>query len=122
MPSSPSKASLIFPILLITFGVGWLLRTLEVAPEIDWTWTLGLAVLGVLLLVVVGVDKVTIVCAPLLLVSSILSVFHQLDALGLGILVPILVILTGSLLLLTRSPHIPSPKWLAGNPGRGRGN
>ena len=107
----PSKTTLILPLLLITFGAGWLLTHLEVAPEIDWIWTLGLVGAGLLLLVVIGVDKFTAVCAPLLFASALLSVLYQLNKVSLGVAVPLSIILAGVLLLIARRPSIPTPSW-----------
>ena len=108
----PAKSTLIVPVLLITIGVGWLLTTLEVAPDFEWEWTLGLAVTGYLLFATLGVDKFTIVCAPLLFAASILSIFTQNGSMSLGIMIPILVIMTGVLLLIARRPSVPSPSWI----------
>jgi len=52
--------TLIIPILLITLGAGWLSTTIGVVPQINWVWTLGVALVGVLSLAMGGFDKVTI--------------------------------------------------------------
>jgi len=108
----PDKKTLLLPILLIAVGVGWLLTTLGVAPGIDWVWTLGLAVVGLLAFVVAGFDKVTVVVGPFFVLASCLSILRQTGRLRLDIEVPILVILAGVLLLIARSPAIPVPGWL----------
>jgi len=51
--------SLSAPILIITVGVGWLLTIHDIVPGVNWVWTLGLAVAGLLILAIGGVDKVT---------------------------------------------------------------
>ncbi len=101
------KKTLLFPILLITVGVGWLLSTLGIAPGIDWVWTLGLAVIGLLTFVVSGFDKVTVVIVPFFILASCLSVLRQSGRLHLDIEVPILVIIAGVLLLVAPMPAIP---------------
>lgn len=106
------KKTLLFPILLITVGTGWLLTTLGVAPGIDWVWTLGLAVIGLLTFVVSGVDKVTVVIGPFLILASCLSILRQTGRLHFDIEVPLLVIITGILVLIARMPLIPMPKWI----------
>lgn len=106
------KKTLLFPILLITVGTGWLLTTLGVAPGIDWVWTLGLAVIGLLTFVVSGVDKVTVVIGPFLILASCLSILRQTGRLHFDIEVPLLVIITGILVLIARIPLIPMPKWI----------
>ena len=112
----PDKKTLLFPVLLITVGVGWLLTTLGVAPGIDWVWTLGLAVVGLLTIAVGGIDKVTVVVGPFFLVASCLSLLRQTDRLSLDVEVPILVIMAGVLLLIARSPAIPIPLWIMQDP------
>lgn len=104
--------SVFAPLALIVVGTGWLLSNIGVAPQINWVWTLSLAGLGVLMLLVSGVDKLSIVFAPLLLVASGLSVLRQSGRLSLDIEAPILVILMGVLLLIARSPRIRAPSWI----------
>lgn len=108
----PDKKTLVLPVLLITVGVGWLLTTLEVAPGIDWVWTLGLAIVGLLTFALVGIDKVSMVTGPFFIATSILSVLRQTGRLRLDVEIPILVILAGVLLLVARMPAIPVPTWI----------
>jgi hypothetical protein len=110
------KTTLVLPILLITVGAGWLLTTLGVAPGINWVWTLGLAVVGLLTLAVSGFDKVSVVIGPLFIAASVLSVLRQTGRLHADIEVPILVIFAGVLLLVARTPAIPIPKWIIQDP------
>ena len=105
--------TLLLPILLITIGTGWLLSSLNIAPGIDWIWTLGLAMVGVVTLLLGGVDKVTVVIGPLFLLTAGLSVLRQTERLPLDIEIPILVITSGVLMLLARSPQIPMPRWIS---------
>ncbi len=107
-----SNKSLLIPILLITMGTGWLLTTLGYAPQIDWIWTLGIAVAGVLTFVVGGFDKVTFVVGAFLIITSLLSVLRQTGRVGFNVEVPILVIAAGILQLIARSASIPTPQWL----------
>jgi hypothetical protein len=104
--------TLVVPVLLITFGVGWLLTTLGVVPEIDWVWTLGIAVVGILTFALGGIDKVTVTIGPFFLLASFLSIQRQTDRLRIDLEVPILIIAIGVLLLVARHPAIPAPAWL----------
>lgn len=106
------KRTLVLPILLITVGVGWLLTTLGIAPGIDWVWTLGLAILGVLTVAVGGFDKVTVVIGPFFIIASCLSVLRQAGRLHIDVEVPILVIVIGVLFLIAHMPGIPVPTWI----------
>jgi hypothetical protein len=109
---SDAKLALILPIVLITVGAGWLLSTLGVAPKIDWVWTLGLLVAGVLTFALYGFDKVTLVVGAFLVLASILSILRQTERISTDVEVPILVIVSGILLLVVRHPRVPTPKWL----------
>ena len=100
------------PLLLITLGVGWLLTTLQVVPQIDWVWTLGVALVGILTFALGGFDKVTVVVGPFFLIASFLSILRQTGRLNVNIEIPVLVIAAGVLLLVARMNFIPVPKWL----------
>jgi len=108
--------TLVVPILLITLGVGWLLTTLGVMPQIDWVWTLGLGVVGIVAFALGGVNKVTIVIGPLFLVASFLSILRQTGRLKIDIEIPVLVIVAGVLLLVAHLPVVPTPSWLTEQP------
>ena len=109
---SPSKMSLVLPIVLIGIGVGWLLSAAGFLPGIDWVWTLGLALVGVLTFIVGGFDKVTVVIGPFFIIASCLSVLRQTNRLSINIEVPLLVIASGILSLVARSKAVPIPRWL----------
>ncbi len=112
------RKTLLLPLFLITLGTGWLLTTLGIAPAIDWVWTLGLAAVGVLAFVLGGFDKLTVVIGPLFIVTSCLSVLRQTGRLEINTEMPILVIVTGVLLLIARLPAIPAPAWLLPEPSK----
>jgi hypothetical protein len=104
--------TLVVPILLITLGVGWLLTTLGVVPQIDWVWTLGVALIGVLTFALGGFDKVTVVVGSFFLIASFLSVLRQTDRLRIDLEIPLLVITAGVLMLIAELKAIPAPKWV----------
>jgi hypothetical protein len=106
------KQTLILPILLITVGVGWLLSTLGITPEINWVWTLGLVVTGLLTFVLYGFDKATLPIGGFFLTAAVLSVLRQTGRLPLDVEIPVLVIVSGVLLLACRHRSVPTPKWL----------
>jgi hypothetical protein len=105
-------ASLGIPILVIAVGVGWLLTAVGYAPAINWTWTIGLAAVGILTLALSGLDKASVVIGPFFLLASVLSVLRQTGALEVNVEVPVLVTAVGVLLALARLPWIPLPGWL----------
>ncbi len=106
------KKTLILPLLIICIGAGWLLTTLGIVPGINWIWTLGLAIIGLLTFAVSGIDKSTVVMGPFFLIASCLSVLRQTGRITLDVEVPILVIVIGCLLLVARSKSIPIPTWV----------
>ena len=110
------KRSLVLPVLLITVGSGWLLTTLGVTPGVDWIWTLGLVVLGLMTFVLGGFDKVTVVVGPFLIVASCLSLLRQTGRLALNIEVPLLVILAGVFALIANFSFVPLPSWILRDP------
>ncbi|MCA9197193.1 MAG: hypothetical protein KDA87_06620 [Planctomycetales bacterium] len=107
-----NKSTLLVPVLLITVGTGWLLTTLNVIPGIDWIWTLGLAGVGLMAFILSGVDKVTVVVGPFFVVASFLSILRQTGRMHLDVEVPVLVILSGVLMLAARHPAIRIPTWV----------
>lgn len=102
------------PVLIMTAGVGWLLTAQGVGPGIQWVWTLGLAVTGLLFLYG-GIDKVSVVAGPLLVAGGILSTLRQADQITIDTEAAVLTILLGALLLLARVRSIPMPGWLTDN-------
>ncbi|HEX5471074.1 MAG TPA: hypothetical protein VFW73_04270 [Lacipirellulaceae bacterium] len=103
---------LVVPILLITLGVGWLLTTLGVVPQVDWVWTLGVALVGMLTFALGGFDKVTVVVGTFFLFASFLSILRQTGRLSVDIEIPVLVIAAGVLMLVAQFRFIPVPRWL----------
>jgi hypothetical protein len=114
--TSKSRASLVIPVLIIVVGVGWLLTAQGFAPGVNWLWTLGLGVVGVLTFVVGGFDKVSVVVGPFFLLASLLSVLRQTGQLSVDSEVPVLVISIGVFSLLAQLPAIPKPVWFVERP------
>ena len=106
------KKTLILPILLIIVGTGWLLTTLGIAPQINWVWTLSLAIIGCLAFVVDGFNKVTWVVGTFFVITSLLSVVRQTGRITIDTEIPVLVIVSGILVLIARHPAIPNPNWM----------
>lgn len=109
---SGNRSSLVLATGLITVGTGSLLSSLGLMPQINWIWTLGLALTGGLTLALLGRDKVTVVAGPFFILTSALSVLRQVGHLSFDVEVPVLVLASGVLVLLSRLQSIPNPKWL----------
>ena len=106
-----SQKTVAFSVLLIALGTGWLLSSLGYLPQIAWLWVLGLAVIGVSVFLVSGVDKVSIVLGPFFLAASGLSILRQAGTIPFNVEVPVFVILSGLLLLIASRPSVPPPAW-----------
>ncbi len=117
---NPERKTLVFPLLFMAVGTGWLLTTLGVVPGVNWVWTLGLAILGLLTFIIFGLDKISCVLGPFLIASSTFSVLRQTDRLHFDLEVPILVIIAGALMLVARLPAVPMPKLFMQDPTGGR--
>ncbi len=106
------RTSLILGLLLVAVGGGWLLGSLGFIPSVDWAWSLGLAVVGFLAIVLSGFDKVSFVVAGFFGLASVLSVLRQAGVMKLEVEVPVLVLAAGLLLIAARSEAIPLPRWI----------
>lgn len=100
------------PLAVTAVGIGWLLTSLGIVPEVDWIWTLGLAAIGFLAFIVWGIDRFTIVFGPFFLIASLLSIFRQTGRLNMKTELPILLIVLGVLHLFAVLRGFPSPRWL----------
>ena len=108
---------IIVPILTITVGVTWLLNVLEVIPGIDWIWTVGLAAAGILTIAIGGLNKITIVTGPFLVIASACSLLRQTNRLPVDREIPILVIVLGILMLISQLSRLPIPQALRPDDG-----
>jgi len=109
-------SNLAVPVLMITVGVGWLLTTLGIIPNVDWVWTLGLAVTGILAFILGGWNKFSVVVGPMLLLASAFSLLRQTGRMSMDHEIPMLTIALGVLLLVARSNSIPTPEWIQSPP------
>ncbi len=109
---SESRKRFVVPSLVILLGITWLLNVLKIIPGVDWIWTVGLAAVGILTLVVGGLNKLTVVIGPFFMVTSVCSILRQTGRLEIDREVPILTIVLGCLLLLVQLVNLPPPEIL----------
>lgn len=107
-----STQSLAASLIVIALGAAWLLNTMDVIPNVNWVWTIGLALSGLLVMGIGGINKLTIVTGPLLIIASVLSILRQTGRLDLNREVPILVIVLGLLMLISQISPAPPPGWI----------
>jgi len=111
-----SRKMIILAVLVIALGIAWLLNTLDVIPGVDWLWTGGLGVAGILIMAANGINKLTFVIGPFLLVSSVFSILRQTGRLRTDIEMPVLFIIFGVLFLLSLLLPLPTPEFLGEEP------
>ena len=107
-----NKSALAIPIAIVLIGIGWLLNTMNVIADINWVWTLSLAGIGLLVFVMDGLNRFSIVIGPFFIAASLLSVARQANRLNSNVEAPILVILFGVLLIVSQLSRLPAPKWM----------
>ena len=112
-----NKSALAVPIAIVLIGIGWLLNTMNVIADINWVWTLSLAGIGLLVFVMDGLNRFSIVIGPFFIAASLLSVARQANQLNSNVEAPILVILFGVLLMVSQLSRLPAPKWMLEVPG-----
>jgi hypothetical protein len=108
---SGAKSSIAVPVLIIAVGIGWLLTVWDVLPSVNWVWLLCLGIVGVLALAS-GIDKLTFVVGPFLIVASFFSLLRQTERITVEVEVPSLVITGGVLMLLAALLPLRTPRWL----------
>jgi hypothetical protein len=101
---------LVVPILTIVVGLTWLLNVLEIVPGVDWMWTVGLAAAGILSIALAGLNKLTVVTGPFLIVASVCSLLRQTGRLVVDHEIPVLVIVLGILMLISQLSSLPVPE------------
>ena len=82
-------------VLIMLFGLFWLLSELGILPPFTWVWTLGLVSTGVLTLWLGGINQRTLVIGPYLMVCAVFSVLRQTQTIDLRLEIPSLVIAFG---------------------------
>jgi hypothetical protein len=100
------------PILITAVGLGWLLTAQGVIPGVTWAWVLGLAALGAVTLYFEGLNKVSVVIGPSLILGASLSILRQTGYLSVDTEVPLLTITIGVLWTLASVLPLPKPSWI----------
>jgi hypothetical protein len=107
---SATRRMIILAVLVIALGAAWLLNTLNVIPGVDWLWSGGLGVAGILFLVGRGVNKLSFVIGSFLLISSVCSILRQTGRLRPNIEMPVLFIVFGVLILISLLLPLATPE------------
>jgi hypothetical protein len=95
------------PVALIVVGLGWLLWEFRLFPDLDWIIALGFVIGGVLVLVIDGINKNSIVLGPFLVGIGVAWFVHDRYFMPWRVMIPGLLVLLGLLMLVARSTRIP---------------
>lgn len=90
-----------FPITVILLGVGWLLDSLALIPDVSLLWVFGLGATGFLILAVQGLTKESVVFGPFLMAAAVSSALRQSGFISFDLELPLLVIVFGILLAVS---------------------
>ena len=99
--------SIAVSLMVIVVGAAWLLNTLDIIPGVNWIWTAGLAAAGALMLMLGGMNRLTVVVGPFLMIASVFSLLRQRGTIDTDQEVPYLVISLGVLLLMSAMSNLP---------------
>ena len=95
------------PITLIVIGIIWLLWHLGWIPDRDWLVGFGFITGGVGVLLVDGFTKNSVVVGPFLIAIGSAWLARDQYHTSWSLILPLLLVLLGSLMLLARNPAIP---------------
>lgn len=104
----PPQTSLFLPLFLIIAGAVWFLKTTDILPATATLIAAGLAVAGLAVLVMDGINKQSIVAGPLLIYIGAAVYLKSQYFFSYAPLIALGMVLLGCLLLLSRSNAIPS--------------
>jgi hypothetical protein len=81
-----------------------------VASKINWVATIGVLAVGILVMFIFKLSKVTVIGGSLLMASSMCSLLEQIEILPKSGEMPIIIIILGCLLLLVQILKLPTWK------------
>jgi len=87
---------------IIALGVFWLLNVLQIMPSVQWLKTGGLALAGVLVLLIGGKTRLALVIGPLLIFASAITLFSQLELMPPRTEAPVLLIAFGVFMFISQ--------------------
>lgn len=104
------QSSLFFPLFLIIVGALWFLRTMDWLPATSTIIACILVATGLLVLLLDGINKQSIVSAPLLMYIGGAIYLCEQEGYGLSPIIAMGMIFSGCLLLLARSDLVPAKR------------
>ena len=112
------RSSLALPLFLVIAGAVWFLKSTGILPPTATLVTAGLAVAGVAVLLLDGINKQSVVSGPLLIYIGAAVYVKSQYLIDLSPLLALGMMILGGLLLLSRSGIVPykQPKPPAAKP------
>ena len=101
------QPSLFLPLFLIIAGAVWFLKTTDILPATATLVSIALAGAGIVVLVMDGINKQSVVAGPLLVYIGAAVYLKSQYLLGYSPLVALGMMVLGCLLLLSRSSLVP---------------
>ncbi len=101
------QPSLFLPLFLIIAGAVWFLKTTGILPATATLVSIALAGAGIVVLVMDGINKQSVVAGPLLVYIGAAVYLKSQYLLGYSPLVALGMMVLGCLLLLSRSSLVP---------------
>ena len=101
------QPSLFLPLFLIIAGAVWFLKTTDILPATATLVSIALAVAGIVVLVMDGINKQSVVAGPLLVYIGAAVYLKSQYLLGYSPFVALGMMVLGCLLLLSRSSLVP---------------
>ena len=101
------QPSLFLPLFLIIAGAVWFPKTTDILPATATLVSIALAVAGIVVLVMDGINKQSVVAGPLLVYIGAAVYLKSQYLLGYSPLVALGMMVLGCLLLLSRSSLVP---------------
>ena len=101
------QSSLALPLFLIVAGAVWFLKTTGILPATATLVSIGLVIVGIVVLLMDGINKQSVVAGPLLVYIGAAVYLKSQYLLGYSPLVALGMMVLGCLLLLSRSSIIP---------------
>lgn len=101
------KPGAALPLVLITLGLLWFLKSSNLLPDTTTLLAILLAISGVVLLLLDGITKSSIVSSPMLVYAGACVYLLDEDVLRLSHGLSLGMVLLGILMLIARSDRIP---------------
>jgi len=102
--------NLTLPLLLIALGAAWLLHNVGLLPDLRSVGAIALAGAGLAVLFLEGITKQSVVSGPMLIAAGATWYARDHNLLPWSILGPLLLIVFGVCLFISRLPAVPASR------------